>query len=149
MPRLDLNQRLRATGMLETNVSHSDAAAHFGVSRLTITRLARRYKAAGMAADRPLSGRLRTTTRRQDNHIWASHLRRRFLTATSTAMATSGRNNNRIRFQTVRNRLAEQRIKAQRPYYGIQLTQRHRRAREQWAHQLVRWNQNQWNAFLL
>lgn len=59
--------------MLETNVSHSDAAAHFGVSRLTITRLARCYKAAGMAADRPLSGRPRTTTRRQDNHIWASH----------------------------------------------------------------------------
>lgn len=134
--------------MLETNVRHSDVAAHFGISRLTITSLTRRYRAAGMVIDRPLSGRTRVTTRRQDIHIRMSHLQDHFLTATSNAMPTRGRNSDRISAHIVRSRLAEQGIKARCPYYGIQLTQRHRRAREQWVRQHVRWNQKHWNTVL-
>ena len=107
MPRLNETERLIAIGMLEANQRHVDVAAHFGVSRLTITRLLGRYRTIGSVSDRPRSGRPRVTTPAQDRHIRTSHLRDRFLAATNTAAVTPGRTNNRISAQTVRNRQAQ------------------------------------------
>ena len=145
MPRLNKEQRLRAIGMLEAGRRHSDVARHFGVSQVTISRLASRYRATGSVKDRRRSGRPRVTTRAQDRHIVTSHLRNRFLSVPSTAAATPGRTNNRISANTVRRRLAENGMKARRPYNGLKLTRHHRRNRAQWARNRVRWTRNQWN----
>lgn len=145
MPRLSKEQCLRAVGMLEAGRRHSDVATHFGVSRVTISRLASRYRTTGSVNDRRRSGRPRVTTRAQDRYIVTSHLRNRFLSVPSTAAATPGRTNNRISANTVRRRLAENGIKARRPYNGLKLTRRHRRNRAQWARNHVRWTRNQWN----
>ena len=148
MTRLNQNQRLRAIGMLESGRRHADVAVQFGVSRVTVRRFAGRYRTSGSVANRPRSGRPRVTTRAQDRHIRTSHLRNRFLTATTTAAATRGRNNNRSRAQTVRRRLAEHGIRARRPYNGPKFTRRHRRNRAQWVCQHIRWNLQQWNMVL-
>ena len=131
--------------MLESGRHHADVAAQFGVSLVTATRLAGRYRTSRSVADRPRSGRPRLTTRAQDRYIRTSHLRNRFLTATTTAAATRGRNNNRISAQTVRRRLAEHGIRARRPYNVPKFTRRHRRNRAQWVRQHIRRNQQQWN----
>ena len=148
MPRLNQNQRLRAIGMLESGLRQVDVATHFGVTRLTISNLHRRYRLQGSADDLPRSGRPRVTSAAQDRYIRTSHLRQRFLPATVTAARTRGRTNNRISAQTVRNRLAEHGIRARRPYRGPVLSQRHRHARQTWARQHIRWNQNQWRNIL-
>ena len=148
MPRLNKNQRLIAIGMLEAGLRHVDVAEHLGVSRGTITRLAARYRVRGTVDDLPRSGRPRVTTPVQDRHIRTSHLRYRFLPATSTAVVTPGRENDRISAQTVRNRLADYGIRARHPYHGLRLTPPRRRYRAHWAHQHLRWTQNQWNTVL-
>ena len=145
MPRLTKEQRLRAIGMLEAGRRHRDVAAHFGVARITVSRLAIRYRTTGSVNDRRRSGRPRVTTRAQDRYMVTSHLRNRFLTAPATAAVTPGRTNNRISVNTVRRILAENGRKARRPYKGIKLTRRHRRDRAQWARNHESWTRNQWN----
>jgi len=95
MPRLNQNQRLREIGMLESGLRHNDVVAWLVVTRVTITRLQRRCGWHGSTNDLPRSGRSRVTTAVQDRHIRTSHLRDRFLTATSTAAVTPGCINNR------------------------------------------------------
>ena len=93
----------------------------------------------GSTEDLPRSGRPpRVTTPAQDRYILNQHLRNRFLTATATASVTPGTHNPRISAQTVRNLLAENNMRARRPYVGTVLTDRHHRNRLQWAdrHQL-------------
>lgn len=148
MGRLSQSQRLRAVGMVQAGLRHSDVAARFGVTRTTITRLVTRYRLHGNVNDLPRSGRPRVTTPRQDRRIRTLHLRNRFQSATDTAAITPGRTNNRISAQTVRNRLAERNIRCRRPYVGQVLTRRHRRARLDWERHHGRWTRNQWNTVL-
>ncbi|KAK3091830.1 hypothetical protein FSP39_022977 [Pinctada imbricata] len=75
MPRLNKEQRPRAVRMIEAGRRHSDVASHFGVTRITISRLASRYRTAGSVNDRRRSGRPRVTTAAQDRYIVTSHLR--------------------------------------------------------------------------
>ncbi|KAK3082687.1 hypothetical protein FSP39_002633 [Pinctada imbricata] len=133
MPRLNKEQRLRTVGMIEAGRRHSDVASHFGVTRITISRLASLYRTTGSVNDRRRSGRPRVTTAAQDRYIVTSHLRNRFLTFPSTAIGTPGRTNNRISANTVRRRLAEKGITARRPYKGIKFTQRHRTRGERYS----------------
>ena len=98
-----------------------------------VRSLRRWFVQTGSTEDLPRSGRPRVTTPAQDRYILNQHLRNRFLTATATAYVTPGTHNPRISAQTVRNRLAENNLRARRPYVGKVLTDRHRRDRLQWA----------------
>ena len=71
-----------------------------------------------------------------------------FLTVTATASVTPGNYNPRISAQTVQNRLAENNLRARRPYVGIVLTDRHRRERLQWADRHVNWTRQDWRMIL-
>ena len=134
MPRLNKYQKQIAIGMLEAGLHHVDVAEHLGVSCGTITRLAARYRVRGIVDDISRSGRPRVTTPVQDRHILTSQLRYRFLPATSTAVVTPGRENDRISAETVRSRLADYGIRARYPYHGLRLTPPRRRYRTHWAH---------------
>ncbi|KAK3083895.1 hypothetical protein FSP39_004845 [Pinctada imbricata] len=134
--------------MLEAGRRHFDVVSHFGVTRVTISRLASRYRTTGSVNERRRSGRPRVTTAAQDRYTVTSHLRNRFLTVPSTTIGTPGRTNNRISANTVRRRLAEKGIKARRPYKGIKFTQRHKRNRAQWARNHARWTRHQWKGIV-
>ena len=108
--------------MIEAGQCHVDVSEHLDVSRGTITRLAARYRVCGTVDDLPRSGRPRVTTPVQDNHIRTSHLRYRFLPATSTAMVTPGCENGQISAHTVCNRLTDYGIRARYLYDGPRLT---------------------------
>ena len=127
-------KRLTDIGMVEAGLCHIDVAGHLGVSCGTIIHLAARYRVRVAVDDLPCSGRPRVTTQVQDRHILTSHLRYGFLPATSAAVVTSGRENDRISAQTVRNRLADYGIKARHPYHRLCLTLPRQRYRADWAH---------------
>ena len=105
--------------MLEAYLCHIDVAEHLGVSHGTITPLAACYRVCGTADDLPHSGRSRVTMPVQDRYIRTSHLRYRFLPATSTAVVTPGQENDGINAQTVHNRLTDYDIRARHPYHGL------------------------------
>ena len=80
--------------------------------------------------------------------IRLQHLRNRFETASSTARRTPGRHRQPISDRTVRRRLQEADLRARRPYTGPILTPRHRRNRNQWARNHLRWTRAMWRRVL-
>ena len=113
MPRLSLDERNQALGMLEAGASQLMVAGRFGCSVRTVQELQRRQRETGAAIDRPRSGRPRITSERDDRYILLSHLRDRQLTAVETARDLQAVR--RIHPQTVRNRLREAGLRSRRP----------------------------------
>ena len=148
MPRIAKHLRERAVGMLEAGALIEDVAAQVGSSVQAIRSLRRRFVQTGSTEDLPRSGRPRVTTPAQDRYILNQHLRNHFLTATATASVTPGTHNPRISTQTVQNRLAENNLRARRPYVGTVLTDRHRRDRLQWADRHINWTRQDWRMIL-
>ena len=74
MPRLNVDQRNQALGMLRAGVSQAAVSRQFNVSRSTISRLVERVQVTGTANDRPRSGTPRLTSIRQNNCIRQRHL---------------------------------------------------------------------------
>ena len=100
-------QRGSAIALLMQGQRQQQVANHFGVNVSTIECLVRRLRETGHLADRPRSGRLRVTSRRQDRTIRLAHLCNRHLTATETALNTVGMHNRQISPKTVGSRLRE------------------------------------------
>lgn len=107
MPRLTIEQRGRAYGMLESGMTRTQVARFFGVSPSTVSRNVRRYRQTGHFKDLPRSGRPRVTSVRQDRYVRLSHLRRRIQPATRTAAATIGTHGRPVSRQTIGRRLGE------------------------------------------
>ena len=61
-PRMTVEQRKRAIGMLTAGMSARDVARHFQRLESTISLLLNRFQQTGNVAERPKSGRLRKTT---------------------------------------------------------------------------------------
>ena len=135
MSRLNQNQRVQALTMLPRGDNVSNVSRAFGCQRNTIIRLHQRFQQTGGVADRRRPGRPRVTSPRTDRFITLTHLRRRFQTATSSAMQYG------ISKQAVlcRLRQARQPIRPRRSFVGQVLTARHRATRLQWAQQDFRW----------
>ena len=145
MPRIPKHLRERPIGMLETGASMEEVSLQVGSSVQALRSLKRRFVQTGITEDLPRSGRPRVTTPAQDHYILNQHLRNRFLTATATASVTSYP---RISAQTVRNRLAENNLRARRPYVGTELMDHHRRDRLQWADRHINWTRQDWPTVL-
>ena len=77
-------------------------ARAFGVHFSTIYRLTDRFLQNNNDVDRPRSGRPRVTSQRQDRNIVRTHMRDRFLPATTTARQTVGTHNRPVSDTTVR-----------------------------------------------
>lgn len=138
MPRLTLQERERALGLLEAGTSQTAVARRLHVNQSTISHLVSRHQQTGSVADRPRPGQLPVTTARQDRQIRLAHLRDRFRTAATTAANTIGRHGRRIHPITVRRRLRQAGLRPRRPYRGPILQPRHRQARRQFAHRYGR-----------
>ena len=143
--------RGRALGFLQSGWSARRVAEHFGVHRVTISRLNSRFRDTGHVQDRSRSGRPRITTVRQDRYIETTAVRRRFVTARSIQLdlqRAAGPGAQRISDQTVRNRLHAATLRARRPAKCPALTDAHRAARLQWARQHRRWTRQDWGRVL-
>jgi transposase len=79
MPRLRQNDRERAVDMIQAGMTHQAVADHFNMSRITISRLMIRLRQTGSTNDRPLNGRPRVTSQRQNRHLPLIQLRNRMI----------------------------------------------------------------------
>ena len=148
MPRLNMDQRNQAIGMLTAGMSVRHVARNMNCHWSTIIDLRNRYRQQGNVSDRPRSGRPRVTTPNQDRYIQLTHARDRFLPATATARQTVGNHNRPINEHTVRRRLHAYGMRSRRPYVGNILTRRHKQARLAWANAHLRWPRQQWATVL-
>ena len=123
-PKMTFEQRERAISMLTPGMSARDVARHFQCHETTISRLLNRFQQTGNFADRPRSGRPRTTTPRGDRFLTTSSRHNRFLSIRKLGRLLRNATGTRVRDRTVRNRLHAARLKACRPYVGIPLTRR-------------------------
>ena len=138
-PSMTLNDRLIAIGMLNGGSSVNHVARHFQVHERTIYRLQSRCRQTNSVKDRPRSGRPKKTTQREDRYLVTSSRRNRFLTSTALANRLQAATGTRVTFGTVRNRLRAAALRGRRPLVGVPLTQRHRRARLNWARAHLAW----------
>ena len=125
MPRIAKHFRERAVGMLEAGASMEDVAAQVGSSVQAVRSLRRRFLQTRSMEDLPRSSRPRVTMPAQDRCILNQYLWNCFLTATAAVSVTPGTHNPRISAQTVRNRLAENNLRARCPYVRTVLTDHH------------------------
>lgn len=146
MPRLNNLQRGQALGMLQAGRTQEQVAGVFGVARMTICRLWRRFTTTGSVSDAPRSGRPRVTTPREDRYITRTHRLNRFQPATETASSLP--NGRQVTSQTIRNRLRSVGVRSRRPFKGPTLTPDHRRRRLDWARTHVNMGIRWWNGVL-
>ena len=132
---------VRAVGMTEAGVCHTDVARQFGVHRNTVDALWRRYEQFGTTRDRSRSGRPLVTPNHQDTCIRVVHLRDRLRSATLTASISGLR---RISPRTVRNRFAWTRHKATTSSHTSVLQQHHRLAHYAWCRRHIHFTQQDW-----
>ena len=90
MPRLNMDQRNQAIGMLSAGASQRHVARVLNCNQSTISDLWNRYQQQGHARDRPRSGRPHVTTAHQDRYMRLTHARDPFLPAAETARHTVG-----------------------------------------------------------
>ena len=148
MPRVNMDQRNQAIGMLSAGASQRQVARKMNCNHSTISDLWNRYQQQGHARDRPRSGRPHVTTAHQNQYMRHTHARDPFLPAVETARYTMGTHNRPINGNMVRRRLADVGLKSRCPYTGQVLLRRHKQARLTWANAHTRWPRQRWETVL-
>lgn len=138
----------QAVGMLQAGQVQRAVAGHFNVSQSVISRLWNRFLATGNVAERPRSGRPRSTSARQDRYLATMARRQRFESAVSLNNDFRLATGVQVTPQTVRNRLHSANLHAYRPVVRPVLTRRHRMARLDFARNHVNWQLRHWTPVL-
>ena len=132
---MPINERNIAFGLLKGGSRAYDVARRFGCNERTIYRLQQHVGQTGSINDLPRSGRPRITTPRQDKYMVTSSSRHRIIPAKKILQRLREAMGTRISVYTDRNRLRAARVRAQRRYISVLLTQRHRVACLDWVSQ--------------
>lgn len=142
--QLDMFAKGRIVGMLESGRSQTEVSRILNVNQSVISRLWQRFQRTGDVTRRPVSGRPRVTTPRQDRYLVISARRQRGSTATSLGSALTVATGIRISRQTVYRRLNHAGLYARRPAVCIPLTSAQKRARLNWSLKHQHWSVGEW-----
>jgi hypothetical protein len=117
--------------------------------KMSFLRFWNRFEGTGTVAERPLSGRLRSTTARQDHYMvtMAGWQRFQSFARLNTNFQTATRM--RVTPQTVRNRFHTANLHAFRLATRAKVTSRHTTARLQWARNHANWQLRHWTPVIL
>lgn len=137
-------QVAQAVILTEQGRTQREVAALLNVPRTTLRRALTRYRETGLYTRRPGSGRVRCTSARDDRFIILAVLRNRFLTAVEIRRRLQAARGVTVSERTIRRRMAERDLRAQRPARGPELDRHHRVARLRFAREHVNWTQDQW-----
>ncbi|KFM69679.1 Transposable element Tc1 transposase, partial [Stegodyphus mimosarum] len=134
----------RIAGMLESGRSQAEVSRILNVNQSVISRLWQRFQRTGDVTRRPVSGRPRVTTPRQDRYLVISGRRQRGSTARALSLAFTVVTGIRISRQTVYRRLNHAGMYARRPAVCILLTSAQKRARLNWSLKHQHWSVGEW-----
>lgn len=141
-------QVAQAVLLTDEGRTQREVAAILNVPRTTLRRAFTRYRETGLYTRRPGSGRVRCTSARDDRFIIMAVLRNRFLTAVEIRRRLQAARGVIVSERTVRRRMAERDLRAQRPARGPELERHHRIARLRFAREHVNWTNEQWSKVL-
>lgn len=142
--QLDMFVKGRIIGMLESGRSQTEASRILNVPQCAISRLWQRFQSTGDVTRRPVPGRPRVTTARQDRYLAISARRQRDRSARQLGSALTAATGVRVSRQTVYRRLRQVGLYARRPAVCIPLTSPQKRARLQWSLEHQQWSREQW-----
>lgn len=141
-------QVAQAVLLTDQGRTQREVAAILNVPRTTLRFALKRYRETGLYTRRPGSGRVRCTSARDDRFIILAVLRNRFLTAVEIRRRLQATRGVIVSERTIRRRMEERDLRAQRPARGPELERQHRTARLRFARQHVNWTNDQWSKVL-
>ncbi|KFM70818.1 Transposable element Tcb2 transposase, partial [Stegodyphus mimosarum] len=143
--QLEMFAKGRIVGMLESGRSQTEVSRILNVNQSVISRLWQRFQRTGDSVTRrPVSGRPRVTTPRQDRYLVISARRQRGSTAIALGSALTVATGIRISRQTVYRRLNHAGLYVRRPTVCISLTSAQKRARLNWSLKHQHWSVGEW-----
>ncbi|KFM57858.1 Transposable element Tcb2 transposase, partial [Stegodyphus mimosarum] len=142
--QLEMFAKGRIVGMLESGRSQTEVSRILNVNQSVISRLWQRFQRMEDVTRRPVSGRPRVTTSRQDQYLVISARRQRGSTVRALGSALTLATGIRISRQTVYRRLNHAGLYARRPAVCIPLTSAQKHARLNWSLKHRHWSVGEW-----
>jgi len=146
MPKI-LNRehiRVRIVTLKQEGLSNSDIVSRTGVHRTTVERIWQRYLMTNSVQDRPRSGRPEALSPREKRKVLFELKRGNSKTATSITKKLKTDHGIVVSRRTVSNVLHSFGYVAQEKKKKPRLTDRHKRARYQWAKKYSTWTVEEW-----
>ena len=134
--------------LYDVGVKQMEIAERLNMHQSTVSRILKRHRETGRFSRRPVQGRPRSTSAREDRLLQVTALRNRAATASELSghlQEATGKNVSRF---TVSRRLAETGLKARRPAKVPELLPHHRTERRNFAQEHLPWTAEQWSTVL-
>ena len=144
-PRISIENRGKILAFKEVGLSHREIAKRVGCSLGTVSNVLKKKQETGTVQDRPIPGRKRVTTIREDRTIVRISLAARRKTAPEITADVANYHNLHISVATVKRRLKEAGLRAYRVRKKPLLTRNHRRRRLEFARAHRHYTADDWS----
>lgn len=144
-PHIPIENRGKIVALRDMGLSYRKIAARIGCSVGAVYEVVRKQQQTGTVVDRPITGRKRITTQRQDRIITRISLADRRRTAPQIPAYLEEFHDTHISTSTVQRRLLEVDLKAYRAHKQPRLTPVHRQKRLQFTLKYRRWTASDWS----
>ena len=135
----------KIVAFVEVGLSYREIANRVGCSLGAVSHIVRKQKETGTVQDRPIPGRKRVTTTREDRAIVRISLADRRKTAPAIKADVETYNGLHVSISTVKRRLKESGLRAYRVRKKPLLTKKHRRRRLEFARAHRHWSADDWS----
>lgn len=150
MPGNPISQfdRARIVTLHEEGLSNHQIAHRLNMPRTSVRRIVNLFRETGSIARRPVTGRPRVTSEREDHYMANFTRRNRRITVTALRTHFLRTYHRVVSTSTIGRRLHSSNLRARRPLRVPRISPQHRAARRQWAQEHRDWLLPQWRNVL-